>query len=142
MPTIKQKKLAQELVNNLQKPIPDTAGQILEKIGYSKGIQKSPSQVIDTPGVKKALEDLGFTEEFAKKKVVEIMQTSENEMAVLKGAEQIFKVHGSYAAEKHTNLNVNLGVTHDPKTQAIADEYEEKLKQSLLGKYEEANGSN
>lgn len=136
MPTIRQKKLAKELVANFQKPIPDTAGQVLEKVGYSKNLTKQPGRVIEADGVKEALADLGFTEDFAKQKVVEIMQTSTNEMAVLKGAEQIFKVHGSYAPERREveSKNINLDVTLNPETEALAQEYEERIKQRLLGK--------
>ena len=134
MPTTKQKKLAEQIVNNskLEKPI--GAGQMLENVGYAKTLVKQPKKIIETEGVQTALANLGFTEENAKTVVSEILlnpETKDNDR--LKAAEQVFKVHGSYAPEKRQSLNLNVEITKDnPKAKQLADDFENKFREELL----------
>lgn len=135
MSTLKQKKLAKELVNNMKSNDPKTAGQILENIGYSKAIAKNPKMAIETVGVQEELEVLGFTEEAAKGVVASIMHHSENDMARLKASDQIFKVVGSYAPERRENLNVNL--TANTESTKEEQEIVQKAEEDLMMLYAE-----
>ncbi len=62
-PTPKQLLAAKRVIENLQKDKPEDLGKILADIGYSKGITETPSIVTNSEGFKKALNDLGLTEE-------------------------------------------------------------------------------
>lgn len=129
MATQKQKKLAREIVKNLELDSPKTLGELVENGGYAEVMKKNPKRVIDAKGVKDELEVLGFTEEAAKGVVASILHHSDNDMARLKAADQIFKVQGSYAPEKHQNMNVNVDIgKQDPKEEQIILNAEEELK--------------
>jgi Holliday junction resolvasome RuvABC DNA-binding subunit len=84
-------------------------GDIVVEAGYSAATRVIPHKLLDTIGVKEALADIGFNEHTAKKVVEQIL--SSNEAAHkdrLKAADMVFKVHGTYAAEKHVSLNVEI----------------------------------
>lgn len=107
MPTLRQKRVAKKKVEALGMDNPPTSGEILENIGYSEGIVKNPKVVMESEGVKEALRELGFNEDNAKKVVGDILDDKEIEPNTrINAAREIFKVHGSYAAEKHVNVNV------------------------------------
>ena len=108
MPTLRQKKLADALIANSQASKPLNAGELLENVGYSKSIAEQPKRVIEAPGVQEELAKRGFNPETAREVVGEILIAGENDNAKLKAADMIFKVHGSYAAEKHLNVNVEV----------------------------------
>lgn len=124
-----QKKLAKVIVEDIKNDRPSTGAELLAKVRYGKGLQKQPSRVIDTPGVREELEALGFTEANADKVVAEILTGGEKEETRLKAADLIYKRKGSYAAEKSISLNVN--VQSDPKQlnklKPIRDKYEQEL---------------
>ena len=87
---------------------PITGHELLGRNGYGTGLQHQPSRVLESVGVKQALEDYGFTEDNAKKVVAKILLSSKSrDENKLKASEQIFKVHGSYAPERHLNLNID-----------------------------------
>lgn len=116
MPRIKQRKVAQKLIENVKLAKPLTAGEIVESSGYGPSMKKNPQVVINSQGVKEALEEYGFTEDNAKKVVAKILLNDDTEPnARLKAADQVFKVHGSYAAEKHVNLNVEVEASEEIK---------------------------
>lgn len=101
-PTEKQKKLAQLIVENSKLDKPLNKGEMVEKVGYGPSIVETPAKAIDTDGVKEALHDLGFTENNAKKVVSEIMMNEEvSPNDRLKATDQVFKVSGSYEADKN-----------------------------------------
>lgn len=56
--TLKQKKLAKLIVENLESEETLTGGQMLEKVGYSEGLIKHPGRVISQEGVQQELERL------------------------------------------------------------------------------------
>lgn len=110
MATLRQKKVAKLIVDNMDLPNPLNKGELLEKVRYSKGIQQQPSRVIESKGVTDELALLGFTPEAAKSVVSEIMNNGDVEPnARLKAADMTFKVHGSYAPEKSLTVNINAG---------------------------------
>lgn len=113
MPTVKQRKLAKVIAENAKLDKPLNRGEMLSKVGYSKKVAKhKPSQIIQADGVKEALEELGFTEENAMKVVSEIMLNPKiKPEARLKATDQVFKVQGSYVADReqgNKTLIVNI----------------------------------
>lgn len=106
--TQKQKRLARIIVENATVDKPLNGGEMLEKVGYSANLVKQPGRVIQQAGVQEELALLGFDPDTAMRVVGKILVEGENEGFKLKAADMIFKVHGTYAAEKHVNLNVDV----------------------------------
>lgn len=132
MATVKQKKIAKLIIENEALDIPLNAGQMLEKVGYSHNLVKQPGRVIESEGVKEALNEYGFSEDNAKRVVAEILLKKEAaDKDRLKAAEQVFKVHGSYAPEKSITAHVELK-EHTPETELLANEYEERLRTKMI----------
>lgn len=78
--------------------------------------------------MKEALKDFGFSEENAKRVVGQILNNdSHDPNARLKAADQVFKVHGSYAPDKHLNVNVDIEKPN-PELEALADKLDAILK--------------
>lgn len=117
MATTKQKKLAKVIIENAAIDTPLNAGEMLEKVGYSKSVAKAKSaDIINSEGVKEALADYGFTEDNAKMVVAEILldpKTDKNTR--INAAKEVFKVHGTYAPEKKLVGNFNLNDEHREK---------------------------
>ena len=109
MSTVKQKRVAQLIVENVKRKKPLTKLQMLDNAGYSgKGVVQHPRKVIESIGVKAELEILGFNEYSAKKVVQEIMlDDSVDPNARLKATDQVFKVHKSYG-ESDDNGKINI----------------------------------
>lgn len=119
MATTKQKRVAKLIIDNLSIDKPLNGGEMLEKVGYSEGIQKYPSRVLDSEGVQEELRSLGFHEDNAKRVVGEILDSTEEQSQVrLKAAEMVFKVKGSFAPEKSIVVNVDAPPTDRLKTLA------------------------
>ena len=124
MPTQKQKKIAKLIIENAKLDNPLNGGEMLEKVSYSEGIQKQPGRVLESDGVKEELENLGFSEEGAKKVVSKILYTGKEENRI-KAAQEVFKVNGSYAPEKHIDLEIEVKI--NTETLKIAQEADDKL---------------
>lgn len=110
MTTFKQKKLAEEIVNNSKRDKPFNKSQLLEVAGYSKTVaQATPQKIIEQKGVKEELKLLGFDEKSAKKVVSEIMlNNKEDSNTRLRATDQVFKVAGSYIADKVGSKPINI----------------------------------
>lgn len=109
MPTIRQKKLANSLVENLQADKPLNKQELVASVGYSPNVaEKKAKEIIESKGTQQELRKLGFDPDTAKEIVGEILTAGENDTVKLKAADMVFKVHGSYAAEKHVNLNLEV----------------------------------
>jgi len=134
MPTNRQKKLAEIIVENSTLDKPLNGGEMLEKVGYSPGLVKQPGRVIEAEGVQEALANLGFTEVNAKSVVAELLLNPDEDSSVrLNAAKEIFKVTGSYAAEKSMSVQVNLeGRITDEESEKLRLEYEDKLRERYL----------
>ena len=106
--TENQKKVAKLIIDNTKLDKPLNGGEMLAKVGYSKGLRRQPSRILKSDGVKEALKDFGFTEDNAKKIVAKILlgKKSRDENK-LKAAEQIFKVHGSFKEKENPNNQTN-----------------------------------
>lgn len=106
--TPKQQRLAELIISTAKSANPPSKGELLERAGYSHYVGKGrPTEVIEAEGTQRALAIAGFTEENAKARVSEILHTGE-ESNSLRAADMIFKVTGSYAAEKHITVNVDI----------------------------------
>lgn len=120
MATLRQKKAAKLVVENLQAEHPLTAGEIVESSGFGRSMKKNPKVVLESKGVQDELARMGFTEDTAKDVVGKILNSDEEESNTrLKAADMVFKVNGTYAAEKHVNFNLNE--TTSPRIQELAD---------------------
>jgi Holliday junction resolvasome RuvABC DNA-binding subunit len=118
MVTAKQRKLAKAIIENLEAEQPKTGAELLEVAGYKEGTQiGSPGRTIEQKGVQEALEEYGFNEDNAKRVVGEIMlDPSQKGDTRINAAKEVFKVRGSYAPEKH--LNVNVDVTSEARVKS------------------------
>lgn len=112
IPTIRQRKVARKVAEAIQNGNDYmTAKEILVDVGYGTGLQNQPNRVLQSVGTIVALEELGFTEENAKNVVSHILKDETARHGDrLKAADMVFKVHGTYAAEKNVNINVDATV--------------------------------
>ena len=63
MPTLKQKKVVNKVLENIGKNQTTTAGQILRESGYSPAIVKNPQMVLKSKGVIELFEKAGITKD-------------------------------------------------------------------------------
>lgn len=96
MATLKQRKVARVIIDTLKQDSPMTGGQVLEKVGYSKNLQKQSGRVIQSVGVKEELAYLGFTTEGADSVVEKILYKGKRDENKLKAADMVYKRFGSY----------------------------------------------
>ena len=129
MATLKQRKLAQAIVANALKPKPETAGALLEKVGYSVSTSEAkPGEIINSPGVQEELSILGFTEDNAKAVTAEIMlNKAAPEAARLKAAEMTFKVHGSFQPEDSNERPRVTNIFNNPVFEVATRSYERSI---------------
>lgn len=126
MPNLRQRKAAKNFVEAIQSGEVITAGEILKRSDYAESVQKVPHAVFESEGFKEALEEIGFTEDNAKKVVAEIMLNENvNPSARLEAAKEVFKVHGTYAPEKHVNTNLNLELIQKKQSRLYQEIQEE-----------------
>lgn len=124
MGTLRQKKLAKRIAQNITGELNETAGQMLANVGYSKSMAKAkPKEIINSEGVQEELKALGITVEEADNVVLKIMRESKKEENKLKSAEMIYKrlganKEGDKGANKTTIFFMPLeimnkhGITH------------------------------
>lgn len=117
MSTIRQRKLARAIVENLDAEEPLNKKELVISSGYAvKTAQGHAPEIIEQRGVQEELAALGFTEDAAKRVVAEILANSdERANDRLKAAELTFKVHGSFAPDKHVNVNMDVDATSEIK---------------------------
>ncbi len=110
MSTRLQKKLAIEIIKDAKNKRPKKAKALLVSAGYSEGTALgSPGRTLAQKGVVEELKSLGFSEEGAKQVVSDILYSeTAQDHDKLDAADKIFKVHGSYAPDKHLNVNVDI----------------------------------
>lgn len=130
MPTLKQQALAKNLTEALGAREIPTKKELILKSGYSENQSKQPSVVFNSKGMEEALIENGFTEENAKSVIQEILLDKRKKDSVrMDAAREIFKVFGTYAPEK--KAIVTQHIQSNPELEAIANEYEEKVKAKL-----------
>lgn len=119
--TIKQKRIAHRLVKAIESAEVITGGELLASVGYGVDMQRRPGEIFNSVGVQEELSALGFSVDKAKEVVAVILgDTTLKPEPRLKAAEMVFKVHGTFAAEKHANLNVNIDLTEDSEALELA----------------------
>ena len=92
-PTPKQRIAARKIIENLYSNAPKDLGEILENIGYSKSIASNPQMVTESIGFKKALNDLGLTDELITTALVDdIKAKPKNRIQELKLGAEILKM--------------------------------------------------
>lgn len=128
MATLKQKRVARKIPKIIESNQDITGGELVSSVGYSDEMAKKPGTILNSPGVQSELTKLGFTEEKAKEVVSQILSDeSIKPEPRLKAAEMVFKVHGTFAPEKHLSLTVT----------AVASDKIKDLAQALLQKQKE-----
>lgn len=133
MATLRQKRLAENIIENLQNPVPKTMRELVVSSGYSPmSAESSAHLLVNQIGVKQELEELGFSEGAAKKVVADILHNGEEESSRLKAADMVFKVHGTYAPEKNVNLDIAVDGNDMSVHESLRLKYEAELKRSLL----------
>lgn len=130
----RHKQIAKALHDNMFVDQPLTKAKLLvEKGGYpATTVNSKVDSIITHPAVKQAMEENGFTVEAAKGVVTQIMFNSESDVARLKATDQVFKVLGTYAAERVVSLNLDVPMAKDEKVEAYVKEFEEGLRGKLL----------
>jgi len=133
MPTLRQELAAKKIAENLKSDKPIYKGKVLEKVGYSAGIAKSPSRVLESKGFKEILDKLLPNDRLAKKHK-QLLEDEKSEIQI-KALDMAYKVKGHYAEEKLdiTTKSDKIG----EKEQKILDEFEKdfitKLKDESSG---------
>lgn len=124
MATTKQKRVAKLIIENTKLDKPLTGGEIVESSGYGVSMKKNAFVVLESEGVKEELEANGFTEENAMHVVQEIMLNTKVEPnARLKATDQVFKVRGTYAPEKHASVALNIDDNTRTKTKSAISRF-------------------
>lgn len=73
--------------------------------------EKKATEILESKGTLEELNNLGFTEEGAKGVVQEILYDVLVDKNIrLNAAKEVFKIFGTYAAEKSFNMTVNTSV--------------------------------
>lgn len=117
MSTIRQKKLALAIVENMKAKKPKTKKEILVSSGYSMSIAtQNPDNIMESLGVSEELRALGFHEEGAMAVVQKLMHSPSVAPADrLKATDQVFKVRGTYAPEKQAIVHAYVLPDEDQK---------------------------
>ena len=133
MATPRQELAAKKIVENLKSDKPLDKGEILENVGYSEGIAKSPNVVLESKGFKEILDKLLPDDKLAKKHE-QLLEDEKSEIQI-KALDMAYKVKSSYAPEK-TDIT-SKGEKIGEKEQKILDEFEKdfvtKLKDESSG---------
>lgn len=148
MPTLRQKRLAKELILNEIREPPLQAKDLLVNVGYRESVATTkPGEIIASVGVQEAVKEVrrdmrsalakaGVDENKVAKKISQLLDSEESYKAVAAGVDFALKVGvgGGYAPEKSQNLNVDVKVDSKDldKHDSLREEYEAKLRQSYL----------
>jgi hypothetical protein len=115
-PTPRQRRAARIMADIAMGKRPDikNSGDIVIQAGYAATNKEQPKRLLNTTGVETALADNGFSPETAKNVVKMILESNDAaHKDRLKAADMVFKVHGTYAAEKHVSLNVEIEANNE-----------------------------
>lgn len=117
MATVRQKKLAKAIVENLKAKKPKNKKELLVSVGYAPSTAEvKQNEIMKQFGVSEELRALGFHEDGAKAVVESILYNPLVAPADrLKASDQVFKVQGTYAPEKKIELHAYLIEEEDRK---------------------------
>ena len=121
-PTPKQIKTARDIAENLIADKPKTTKEILVNNGYSPGIAKNPQLVTQSIGFKKAMFDLGLTEELITTKLVEDINSKESRLGELKlGADILGMTKREEEQDKSSKGNIYNFFVNTEAQQKVRD---------------------
>lgn len=100
MASVRQNRVAQEIIKNAKRHKPISKGEIVRRAGYTMAQSKAPKAILESKGVKDELEDMGFTVAGADKVVGRILYRGKKEETRIKAAQEVYKRHGAYAHEE------------------------------------------
>lgn len=131
-PTLKQKKAAKKIAENLLADKPEDLRDILEDVGYSKAIAKNPQMVTESVGFKKALNELGLTEELITTSLVEDIKANKGKRVpeLRMGAEMLGMTKREDDTPKQQNTTYNF--LFSSETQAEIAKIDAVIKQNLI----------
>lgn len=120
------------MIQNLQKNKPEPLGTVLESIGYSESMAEMPNRIVEAPGFKQALRDLGLTEELITSSLVQdIKAKPEKRIQELKlGAEILGMVKREDEPTRNQTNTYNFLFSEE--TQAQIKAIDSIIKQSLI----------
>ena len=99
-PTLKQKRVAKQIVEAIKLDSPPTGGEIVENSGYGKSMRLFPGRILESLGVKEELKRLGFSVEAADQVIWEMLHEGKKEETKIKAAQEIYKRMGAYEDTK------------------------------------------
>lgn len=135
-----------EIVKNLLKNNPKSTGQILENIGYSKGVSETPKMVLETEGFKEALAEIGLREALIAqginpKKIAEkinVLLDAHDEKgnkdftAIDKGLKHATSIYGIVDPNEKPKSQNTYNFIFNAETQAEIKNLEDKIKARLI----------
>lgn len=132
-PSPKQKKLAIEVVKNMQSNNPQPIGKIMESIGYGTTTQ-NPKLITESKGYLQALRDLGLTEELVTTSLVEdIEKKPQNRVKELALASDILQMRKPVELDKKDNSKGNTyNFLFNETTKQQIEDINKAIKQRLL----------
>jgi len=107
MSTINQKRVARHMARNILEGKVMTGSEILRQEGYKPSLQKNPSYILDSVGVKKEMAKMGFNELNASNWIIKAVDKGSPDVAI-RGAQEVFKVFGTYAPQKTLSASIKL----------------------------------
>ena len=132
----RQKQAAKAITENSLLPEPLFLGEVLEKVGYSETFVETPSRVLESPGFKQALHDLGLTEEFITSALVEdIKAKPANRVQEMRLGAQILKMVDKPEPVRPTGENTTYNLIFSKPVQEDVREIEDRIKAKLLQKH-------
>lgn len=132
-PTVRQQRLADEIILNASRKKPKNKKELLVSAGYDETTaEATPGDIIQQQGVQNALIERGFNVETAKGVVAEILtDSSKAAKDRLRAASEVFKVTGAYAPEQPPGEGNTYNFFGNEAIQAATDAYERSLKEAL-----------
>jgi len=99
MATKKQKKFVRGVFKNVGRGEKKSLGKIARESGYSEGSSEQPGRIIRAKGTRDLANKLGITEQFLLTCLKEDIKAKKGDRG--RELDMGFKIHGSYAPEKH-----------------------------------------
>lgn len=144
MATLRQKAAIQKVMENH-----GNVSKSMREVGYPETTAKNPKNLTESKAwleiMEESLPDTKLVERHRelldKRETIIVRDGKESRVEItdqphsdVKGAlDMAYKLKGAYAPEKSQSINLDVKIdATDPKAKALAEEYEEKLKQSML----------
>lgn len=137
-PTVRQRRLAKGLVENQMSHTPLSVGAVMREIGYSNTISEQPSRITESSGFKKALAELGLTEELIVTALVDdILDKPRQRVKELTLAADILGMRKKEADPASTPKSGNnvYNFFFNPEVQSKLKIYETEIKKALMKRH-------